>query len=46
MDRIIPWLGLVDAITPLYPNPQGAGRRPIGTEPARDETTICKFRRF
>ena len=84
MDRIIPWQGLVDAITPFYPNPQGAGRRPIGiermlriyflqhwfqlsdpaaeeaiydsramrrfvgidlgTEPAPDETTICKFR--
>ena len=84
MDRIIPWQGLVDAITPFYPNPQGAGRCPIGiermlriyflqhwfqlsdpaaeeaiydsramrrfvgidlgTEPAPDETTICKFR--
>ena len=32
MDRIIPWQGLVDAITPFYPNPQGAGRRPIGIE--------------
>ena len=32
MDRIIPWQGLVEAVTPFYPNPQGAGRRPVGIE--------------
>ena len=32
MEAIIPWTGLVDAIEPYYPNPQGAGRRPIGIE--------------
>ncbi|MDZ7782929.1 MAG: IS5 family transposase [Halioglobus sp.] len=32
MDVIIPWQGLYEAIAPFYPNPQGAGRRPIGIE--------------
>ncbi|MAY36392.1 MAG: IS5/IS1182 family transposase [Spongiibacteraceae bacterium] len=32
MNSIIPWDGLVGAIEPFYPNPQGAGRRPIGIE--------------
>jgi IS5 family transposase len=29
---IIPWQGLVEAIEPFYPKPEGAGRRPIGIE--------------
>ena len=32
MDSIIPWKELTDAIEPFYPNPKGAGRRPIGIE--------------
>lgn len=32
MDTIIPWQQLAEAIEPYYPNPQGAGRRPIGIE--------------
>lgn len=32
MDRIIPWLDLSQSLEPYYPNPQGAGRRPIGLE--------------
>ncbi len=32
MDRIIPWRELCAAIEPFYPNPQGAGRRPVGLE--------------
>ena len=32
MDRVIPWQELAEAIEPFYPNPQGAGRRPIGIE--------------
>lgn len=32
MDTIIPWKELTAAIEPFYPNPQGAGRRPIGVE--------------
>jgi IS5 family transposase len=32
METIIPWQGLVEAIKPFYPKPQGAGRRPIGIE--------------
>jgi IS5 family transposase len=32
MDVIIPWQGLCEAIEPFYPNPPGAGRRPIGIE--------------
>lgn len=32
METIIPWQGLVEAIEPFYPNPQGAGRRPVGIE--------------
>jgi IS5 family transposase len=32
MDQIIPWADLAAAIEPFYPNPQGAGRRPIGIE--------------
>ena len=32
MNAIIPWQGLCEAIEPFYPNPQGAGRRPIGIE--------------
>lgn len=32
METIIPWKELCEAITPYYPNPKGAGRRPIGIE--------------
>jgi len=32
MDRIIPWKDLSQSLEPYYPNPQGAGRRPIGLE--------------
>lgn len=32
METIIPWEGLVGAIEPFYPNPQRAGRRPVGIE--------------
>lgn len=32
METIIPWKELTDAIEPYYPNPQGAGRRPVGVE--------------
>lgn len=32
MDNIIPWKDLTAAIEPYYPNPEGAGRRPIGIE--------------
>jgi len=32
MEVIIPWKELCEAIEPYYPNPKGAGRRPIGIE--------------
>jgi len=32
MERIIAWQELTAAIEPFYPNPQGAGRRPVGVE--------------
>lgn len=32
MDRIIPWKELSQGLESHYPNPQGAGRRPIGLE--------------
>ena len=32
METIIPWKELTEAIEPFYPNPEGAGRRPIGIE--------------
>ena len=32
MEMIIPWKELCEAIEPFYPNPQGAGRRPIGID--------------
>jgi transposase, IS5 family len=32
MDQNIPWAELAAVIEPLYPKPEGAGRRPIGTE--------------
>ncbi len=32
MEAIIPWNELCVAIEPFYPNPRGAGRRPIGIE--------------
>ena len=32
MESIIPWDKLSEAIEPFYPNPQGAGRRPVGIE--------------
>jgi IS5 family transposase len=32
MEVIIPWRDLTQAIEPFYPQPEGAGRRPIGIE--------------
>ncbi len=32
MDNIIPWQELTAVIEPFYPNPEGAGRRPVGIE--------------
>jgi len=32
METIIPWKELCEAIEPFYPNPTGAGRRPVGIE--------------
>lgn len=32
MDQVIPWKKLTEALVPYYPNPQGAGRRPVGLE--------------
>lgn len=32
MDSIIPWKKLTQVIAPHYPNPKGAGRRPVGVE--------------
>ncbi len=32
MEQIIPWSDLSAVIEPFYPNPKGAGRRPIGIE--------------
>ena len=32
MERVVPWAQLVALIEPVYPKPQGAGRRPIGLE--------------
>ena len=32
MDQVIPWKKLSEALAPYYPNPQGAGRRPVGLE--------------
>ena len=32
MDVIVPWRELAGAIEPYYPNPEGAGRRPVGVE--------------
>jgi hypothetical protein len=32
METIIPWQELTAVIAPFYPNPQGAGRRPVGVE--------------
>lgn len=32
MDQIIPWKELTEVIEPYYPNPQGAGRRPVSME--------------
>jgi len=32
MDQIVPWQELAAAIAPHYPQPKGAGRRPIGVE--------------
>lgn len=32
MEKIIPWQELTQVIEPFYPNPEGAGRRPVGIE--------------
>jgi transposase, IS5 family len=32
MEHIIPWKELSEAVEPFHPNPQGAGRRPMGIE--------------
>ena len=34
MNTVIPWQDLVDAVDPYYPQPQGAGRRPVGIDVA------------
>lgn len=39
MNRLFPWAELSAAIEPFYPEPKGAGRRPVGMEP-----TGLKFR--
>lgn len=35
VDQVLPWKPLVKAVEPYYPNPQGAGRRPISSERRR-----------
>lgn len=32
MELIIPWQELAGAVEPFYPNPKGAGRRPVGID--------------
>ena len=32
MDRVVPWASLCAVIEPVYPKPEGAGRRPVGLE--------------
>ena len=32
MNQIIPWKELFEVIKPYYPNPPGAGRKPVGLE--------------
>ena len=32
MNGVIPWEELVEAVEPYYPQPSGAGRRPVGIE--------------
>lgn len=32
MESILPWQELAEAIEPFYPNPQSAGRQPVGIE--------------
>lgn len=32
MDEVVPWKLLCGLVEPVYPNPPGAGRRPIGIE--------------
>ena len=32
MNRVVPWAELAAAIEPFYPNPEGAGRPPVGVE--------------
>ena len=32
MDKIVPWEGLCEVIEPFYPQPEGAGRPPIGVQ--------------
>lgn len=32
MNAVIPWQELVEVVEPYYPQPQGAGRRPVGIE--------------
>lgn len=32
MEQVVPWAQLCGLIEPVYPKPQGAGRRPIGLE--------------
>ncbi len=44
MNQLIPWKVLTAVIEPHYPNPRGAGRRPVGMERMPDATTRCKFR--
>ncbi len=32
MDRVVPWAALCAVVEPVYPKPEGAGRRPVGME--------------
>ena len=32
MNRVVPWESLCAVIEPVYPKPEGAGRRPVGIE--------------
>ena len=43
MESSIPWEKLSEAIEPFYPNPQGAGRRPVGIEIRGQFTLFTAF---
>ncbi|MDE3051524.1 MAG: IS5/IS1182 family transposase, partial [Nitrospirota bacterium] len=35
MQHVVPWADLCAVIEPVYPKPEGAGRRPVGLERMR-----------